>query len=58
MCRLVDCFENSLVDGRIYRYTRQQNGTVLFPLPPTGMGGGGVGLHALRQQQHRHGAEA
>ena len=40
MCRLVDCFENSLVEGRIYRYTLSPKAAAIFPLPPAWAGEG------------------
>ena len=50
MCRLVDCFENSLVEGRIYRYTLSPKAAAVFPLPPSGRGRGGT-YHARPHAQ-------
>ena len=50
MCRLVDCFENSLVEGRIYRYTLSPKAAAVFPLPHPGGGGGGT-YHARPHAQ-------
>ena len=40
MRRLVDCFENSLVEGRIYRYTLSPKAAAVFPLRPARVGEG------------------
>ena len=40
MCRLVDCFENSLVEGRIYRYTLSPKAAAIFPGTPIRVGEG------------------
>ena len=51
MCRLVDCFENSLVEGRIYRYTLSPKAAAIFPGTPCLDGGGGGTYHTRPHAQ-------